>query len=178
MWDLRTGAEVRQFETPKQDTRKIPTDRCVMEFSPDGWNLLVCHLEKKLTTVLWDVEDQKEIHAWPGQALFLPDGTILALQGASAAQFTIEDRSVQETRKLPINTTGMHGIMVSRDGKRLAGVVTKEGGVRVLTVETGETVWAWRPPHFSARSVHLSPDGRYLLTGNTNGTVYVFRLPG
>ena len=175
LWDLQTAQEVRQFQARD---RKPGLDRALIEISPDGRRMLTYYIDRKIpVTTLWDIDYTNELHTWNSRAFFLPTGRILVLEGTSATEYAVDDETPRETGKLPLNTVGLQDFAISKDGKRLAGIVTKEGGVRVLSVDFGATVWHWRPPHFSARVVHLSPDGRYLFAGNSNGTIYVYRLP-
>jgi WD40 repeat protein len=108
---------------------------------------------------------------------FSPDGRTLAV--ADNRTVTLIDLTLPAPAarlKLPLDDRGSGGnlkVTFSADG---TWVVTVGGRtVTVWDAVAGRKVVGWSLPH--AAAVALAPDGRHLAVGNTNGTVWVLRLP-
>ena len=106
---------------------------------------------------------------------FSPDGKTLAVAGGGAV--TLIDLTTPAPAERLRIATDVRGsdlkVFFSPDAAR---VVTVGGGdVRVWDATDGRPAARWSLPH--AASVALAPDGRHVAVGNTNGTVWVLRLP-
>lgn len=168
LWDLRTGEVVRRFNT----SRDFPN----VQVSPDGRHFLATAPPAQL----WDLDRETKLHEWTGStgsAHFLADGRVVVFDGEKASLFAIAGGKAAPAGEYPVNTQDLAGFVVSRDGKRVAGI--RHGKAQVLDLASGDVVWEWRRPWLPSFvcAVHLSPDGRYLFTGQTDGTVYVIHLP-
>jgi WD40 repeat protein len=51
----------------------------------------------------------------------------------------------------------------------------KDNALAVWNAKNGQLLRQWELPG-EFKTVAVSPDGRHIVTGNENGTVYVFRL--
>jgi WD40 repeat protein len=71
--------------------------------------------------------------------------------------------------------SGMLFVQFQPSGDRLL-TVEEQGHVGVWDLSTGACVEDWNVPLTKAYSFALSTDGRYLATGNIDGTVQVFRI--
>ena len=101
------------------------------------------------------------------------DGNELAVGGQNATVVVWE----MATRKLLFTYKcqggPIHAVAFSPDGIHLASVDDKH--LFLWNGRSGEKVREWPSPG-RMRAVTFAPDGRHLLTGNNNGTIYVFRL--
>ncbi|MFO0968454.1 MAG: serine/threonine-protein kinase [Gemmataceae bacterium] len=164
LWDLRTGAIVRSFKRGGYSS---------VDFAPSGRLALI-------GGELWDLEASRKVGSVKTPCHFLPDGRILEL-GGDPAFYNADTSSIRELSKAPLPSVtwiaGARPSALSSNGKRLAAILGAQ--VNVFEVETGALVWSYapEPSHFVIRAVALSADGRYLFTGNSNGTVYIYRLP-
>ncbi|MFO0965179.1 MAG: serine/threonine-protein kinase [Gemmataceae bacterium] len=165
LWDFKSGETLRSFVSPPGDAGRV-------EFAPSG-ALALIHDE------LWDLKDAKKLHAFNAPSFFMPDGRVLSL-GAKPAIFAVSASGVEErgaTSLPPLGGGARPWPTLSANGKRLAAFIEKT--LKVFDVPSGTVVWEYTPDptRFEIRGVHLSPDGRYLFSGNNNGTVYIYRLP-
>jgi WD40 repeat protein/energy-coupling factor transporter ATP-binding protein EcfA2 len=125
-------------------------------FSPDGRTLATSSLDEQI--ILWDVETGTVIRRWQGQkdwvtrVAFTPDGQYLI---SVSGNFFIT--------ALPI-----------------PGLSTKDASVAMWDVATGELVRIFGEPGEGHQgpimSLAISPDGRYAVTGDTNGLMIVWDI--
>ena len=86
-------------------------------------------------------------------------------------------------KKIPILADlGHHALAFSPDGRQLAVVAGGVASVRLCDVDTGRVIRTIALNRLDveggATCVAFDATGRYLITGNNNGTVYVLRLAG
>jgi RNA polymerase sigma factor (sigma-70 family) len=169
LWDTAAGTE----------RLTLPAEATALAFSPDGKRLATGHF----TAIrLWDVATGKELGALRGHAChvhalaFLPDGQTLVsgagndypVRGRINGEIRLWDLTTRRAQVLleSRDTTGrIHGLAVSRDGRRLASAGWDSASVRLWDLSTGKEVAALRPPpsgYPSSSSVVFSPDGKTL----------------
>ena len=156
-------------------------------FSPDGSLLAVSGApsEGEMGIRLWDISQSLPKHlyhldivttAHADAIRFFPDGQRILQTGSNGIFVT--DISGDRPREVfackTIEGFGQHGD-ISPDGTKIAIQIS---GSRLQLLET-ETFSVLREWTFTAPAQpKFAPDGRHLLVGNTNGTVYVLRIGG
>jgi WD40 repeat protein len=132
--------------------------------------------------ILWRVTDkglQQVAFAYlTGSYLrFSPDGKTLAVGDAgSVTLIDLTTPAPAERLRLTLEQRGWgwdQQVLFSADASRVVTVSRRT--VTVWDAADGRKVAEWLLPH--ATAVALAPDHRHLAVGNTNGTVWVLRLP-
>jgi WD40 repeat protein len=152
-----------------------------LAFTPDGQKLVYfTYPDNRL--VFWDIARQREDevlykkdnHTSVGLALS-PDGKqIMAIDGVASekgagASLTVWDaRTSKILRQMPADYQGVYFLKLSADGQRLV-VSTKRWGseLTVYDTSTWKKVATILPPGIGAELAVISPDGAYVLTGNS-----------
>jgi WD40 repeat protein len=112
------------------------------------------------------------------------DGKLVALGGEDGAAYLYDPSSGKEVRKLPGHGDWVTALTYSPDGKLLAAG-TQEGKLFLWEADTGKKRFdvlaqappapkAELPPPNVAASLAFSPDGKQLLLGGSNGSIYAF----
>jgi serine/threonine-protein kinase len=104
---------------------------------------------------------------------FAPDGR-LASAGEDGMIRVWDLSTATQTQSLESRGNKFLSVAWSSDGKRLAGC-TDSGEVKVWQMPGAQLAGTWSLPP-PVTQVVFSPDSKFLLTCNGNGTVYVFRL--
>lgn len=113
-----------------------------------------------------------------GIALFASDGKVVRLDDSPGSLWDVSGEKPIQTSKLPFSPGTPRFAALSRDDSRLTTVADTPPRLTVWDMKSGAEVWKWDvPAPFRVESVVLSPDGRYLITANANGTLYIIRLP-
>ncbi len=157
-------------------------------FSPDGKTLATGGSDKLLR--LYDVETGKEQATLGGAedvirwVAFRPDGRSVAFCGGAKDRlirhWDLEPRA--EKPALRGHTSGVLGCVWRADGQLLASAGVQDGMVRLWGPDA-------RPPQSRALRLFapvqgricclaLTPEGRHLVTGHADGTLWVLRLAG
>lgn len=179
LWDAKTGKELVEFKEHK-------TKILDLTFSPDGKFLASSGADGAV--VLWDVSGRKELAKWQAFSdhaecvAFAPNGKTLAAGGwpGGAKKPSIRFWDVAERKEAGEFRTVLSPVKClaySRDGKKLvAGGTTEE--LEILDLEKKDW-WAYKIGRWHAimESLALSPDGKTLVTGNSDGTVGVWDMP-
>lgn len=180
LWDAINQRELRTWN-PKSDGRF-----CDIEFSPDS-TLLAVFSHESNSLQLWDVESGKSIVTlgdysygiW--SVAFSPNGRLLAVGTMNRAQiWEIESGKSMQILRLPDEYEYVLDLAFSPSGDMLAstgGVFprtnphTKSWQIRFWQVESGQLIHT-QPVGIYESSLAFSPNGRMLLTGNSeDGTV-------
>jgi WD40 repeat protein/serine/threonine protein kinase len=176
LWDVTSGKEAAAVP------RHTGLVRCVA-FSHDGTLLAsggddgsVC-VEDRTSGALRKLRAPSAVN----QVLFSPDGrTLAAVSDAPEAAVRLWELESGRETTWRGHTGHVTGMAVSPTAPLLA-TCGADGTVRFWALGVGEPkVRTIGPGHFggAVRSVAFTPDGRYLLTANANGTVYALRCPG
>jgi WD40 repeat protein len=160
-------------------------DGCV-SFSPDNKTLATGGPDKILR--LWDAETGKEqatltgaedVIRWVG---FQPAGRSVAFSGAPQDHLIHHWGLAPRAEKpaLSGHTSGVLSAAWRADGKMLVSAGLEDGTVRLWDPDANpprcQTIVLFPPGQGSLRSIALTPEGRYLATGNSDGTISVLRL--
>ncbi|MGA2617534.1 MAG: WD40 repeat domain-containing protein [Thermoguttaceae bacterium] len=76
--------------------------------------------------------------------------------------------------------TMVRAVLFTKDGKRLItaeGTPYAAGGVKIFDLPGGQAAMNFQEPKGAVRSLDLSPDGKLLAGGCTDGAAYVWSLP-
>jgi WD40 repeat protein/tRNA A-37 threonylcarbamoyl transferase component Bud32 len=187
LWDVATGKELRQFEGHRNDVLAIA-------FSPDGRLALSAGWDQ--TVRLWEVATGKEVRRFKGHTAlvygvaFSPDGT-QALSGGADQHLRLWD--VQSGRALLSlrHPTGIGGVAFTPDGRRAlsgSGACLADDGsdylsadfdcrVRLWDLATGKELQRFEGHTGAVWNVDCSADGRYALSGSSDGTLRLWKLP-
>jgi WD40 repeat protein/tRNA A-37 threonylcarbamoyl transferase component Bud32 len=173
LWDVQTGRELHSLQGHTDFVNAIA-------FSPDG-KVLATGGEKGAIR-LWDTASGQEKRILEGHrdmirdVAFRPDGRVLAsVSDDSTARLwdVAAGKSLQELRTNRVQDAPAF----SPDGQTLA-TACLDGKIHMWDAYTGAAgrVLTLGPAGGSIMSIVFTPDGRHLVTGNYNGTLYVLRL--
>jgi WD40 repeat protein len=175
VWDAATGQPAGG--ALRGHTQEVQS----LALSHDGTQLLsgAGGADRRDCTVrLWDLVDHKESKRFEGHkapvtsVAFAPDGKWFA--SASHGQMILWDPGAtpgKGRRVLPTRGTRALAFVGERQ------VVTAENDRKLIVCGLeGEVISARLMPHL-VNGLALSADGKHLATANSNGTVYILRLP-
>jgi serine/threonine-protein kinase len=181
MWDLETGRELRRLEGHTAGVY------CVA-WSPDGRFVLSGSEDR--TVRLWDAATGREIRKLTGMTrnvesvAFSPDGRLALAGGQDGVGRLWEVETGRELRRLIGHQGIIAGVAFVPGGSRALTVspsperVSGDGTMRLWDLETGrEVARVVSPGGTGFWSVVLPPDGLRAITGGTDGSIRMWRLP-
>jgi RNA polymerase sigma factor (sigma-70 family) len=148
-------------------------------FTPDSKHVLV--IDPDHTLRLYEVDSGKEVRRFEGHAEPVTDVAISAdgRRGLSCG----DDKTLRlwdleagkELRRLKDPEGGLHGVAFCPDGRR--AVSAGDRTVRLWDLTTGQELHRFDGHEGAVICVAVSPDGRYALSGSSDHTVRLWRLP-
>jgi WD40 repeat protein len=154
-----------------------------LSLSPDGRFLAVGRVGFGIT--VWDVADRRRLvnlaaTPWQHSLSFSDDGNTLASQEGLRTVKTWDLRTCAEQFRIDSEKDrDISALALSPDGRMLAIAtrrLSRNSFVELVEVPTRKRLARLRPPH-GAASVAFSPDGKLLAVGDTDNTVWVWKLP-
>jgi serine/threonine protein kinase len=185
VWDVATGQRVRTW-----DTSSDPVNR--LTFSADGNRIFgKTSGVRQGTMCVFDLTTGKALakmrgpfgNAGTGGVTAPPDGRSLLFGGTGGVMLWDIERGVQLRRFPHTGTTWCLALcgpnrIVTSGGRQVPGAEAWElCDVRVWDLETGKLERRLEGNERIVSSLAASADGRYVLSGNPNGTVLLWELP-
>ncbi|TFV91549.1 hypothetical protein E4P40_05845 [Blastococcus sp. CT_GayMR20] len=192
--DTRTREVVAELELPAnavadQDAQELPpTFVWCAGWTPDGSTLLLCASEgtaleptrgylEAVDTATWEFDDDQIEYGGAAQSIETsPDGRLLAVTSASAAEIVLLDaETFRVDRKLSLAADDRGGdLSFSRDGRLLASGGSF-GLLYVFDTATWDAEWGPAAVHDTGvLQVEWLDDGRTVATSGIDGTVSLF----
>jgi WD40 repeat protein len=187
LWDVAGTSAKERSTVHLKDPKALPQS---LSFTPDGKTLGALAADRKL--YLWNVSAGQPVERGPPlmdvsdlpQAFdFSPDGRSLGVLGSKDMTATLLDWTPPRTQVRKVLGGVNSGLTVytaafAPDGKSLAIAGQGSETIQVHDLANRKKPRTWTLPG-PVLSVAFSSDGRHLVTGNGNGTVFVLRLaPG
>jgi serine/threonine-protein kinase len=172
IWDVVTGQELARLEGHLNWVTSVA-------YSPNGQTLASADWDG--TVRLWDVPLRTQLVSKPPKTFqgnwvaFAPDEKSLATGNRSGA-VQIWDISSGAKRTTFTPHTAWCVCTYSPDGKVLA-TAGYDGRAVLWHASTTDHIKEWRLRGGFSLRVAYAADGKHLAIGNTNGTVYILRLP-
>ena len=184
LWDLDSGDEVSRFENSGS----------VIIFHPDGQTALGSTLDDSLA--LWDLASGEVMRRFEGHTLHVndlllsPDGeTVYSTSGDSTVRAWRFATGEMIATYQPFAEEATNALAISPDGSRLLvgndyfsaysmGYQRFITGARIAVLDTGtgETLMDLEGHTGGVKSIDLSPDGRYALSGSDDRTLRLWDL--
>jgi serine/threonine protein kinase len=178
LWDL-TGPQPREQAVLKGHTDSVKA----VAFSPDGKTIVSAGQDG--TAHLWNVakrwpKEQATLRLCTGHArtlAFSPDSQFLALGSIdqTVRLWDLTEAEPAERVVLKGHLGVIRLVMSPLEGKTLLSIDDR-GLVILWDVASGTTIRVWQLPKIMLCGITATLDGRYLATGNSDGSVGVFRL--
>ncbi|MGW8250937.1 MAG: WD40 repeat domain-containing protein, partial [Anaerolineales bacterium] len=172
VWDATSGQKL--INTPV-----YPRGITRYQYSPDSMYLAVAEGEDFPEIHLLDANSYQEISSWAAHAkwindlAFSPDGTRLASTSGDMTVKLWQVPTGEELLTLRGHTASVGDIVFSQDGARLA-TTSYDGTIKVWDAFAGQNLLTLLE---NAWMLTLSPDGKYLASGDiNNGLVRVYLL--
>jgi WD40 repeat protein len=150
-----------------EELKRLAMGGTRLAFSPNGRRLASA-------TAIHDVSTGRQLVALEGlgDIAFSPDGKWLASGVANGVR--LAEATKGQLRQTLVPRGG--GFCFSPNGQMLAWTTLDRRGLHVVRLPTGHVLLESKLPG-PIQALAFAPDSRHLAVGNSNGTVYVLRLP-
>ena len=168
VWNARNGRRLVLFRAPAVSALAV---------SPDGRRVLTVHQNGKAR--IWNVARPRKPVVLPASgltnAVFASDGTTIAAAGAKGtiSFFDLSGRTVRRFRA-PAGLEEVGPLSFATAGDRIVVAEIPEGVVVVLDAVTGDELVRLAEPLLRAVGVAFSPDGKRVVTAETDGIARVW----
>jgi len=174
IWDARTGRSVRT----------LPGEARAVSFSPDGRRIATT---RGSVVQVWNVATGRRVYGVTindscrtlelrcpvTQAVFSPDGSMLAVGSADGTARILEARTGRQRLLLAGYQEALLNVAFSHDGRRLA-TAGLDGTVKVWDALNGAELMRLDPATQPMADVDISPDGHRIVTAGWDGYVRVW----
>ena len=180
LWDLKTGVQLRQ----------LGGYASVLAFSPDGKMILSAE-DNELR--LWDVTtgavrrifrgytaNAQIVGITPNGSTLVSIGTVKGRDGYDEDEITLwgllSGKKLHSLRGASYAVAISNSTRVSPDGRLIASA-TGEGATNISLwdVRTGVKIRSFKGDN-TIHALNFSPDGKYLASGGSNGTIYLWDI--
>jgi WD40 repeat protein/predicted Ser/Thr protein kinase len=191
LWDVATGKVVHIFECNGKEFWRTSLSQSI---SPDGSKAMVAGGSDHQVHV-YDLKTGKEIDrldhgAFVRAVAYSPDGQ-QALSGSWDKTMCLWDITARKKiRTFPTHGTVVNAVAFANngrwaiaatggfaDGNRFVKTGGKDCAIHVYDTATGEKLQEFTGHAWDVVSVAVSSDNRYLLSGSTDGTIRLWRMP-
>ena len=176
-WHLRTGKEVRRYDSPVWVES--------LALSSDGRRLLASGLQSEIR--LWDTNSGKELRVFSGHSrrgvpyvAFLPDGDRFVSGGGDGKILLWDLKTGQQIRKALGHEKGISTMDVSPDGKLAVcalggkprgGDYDQTFSIRLIDLRSMKAIRRLTGHEEAVDAVAFSPDGKRILSGGWDKTL-------
>lgn len=177
-WDLTTGQE--QIISIRNSDSDYHASHITIAVSPNGKTLVTGHADG--SAQVWDAVTGRKLQTLTGDedlgfatVAISSDGKTL-VKGMSHGGLEFWDlQTAQGIRILKTEEHGVSGVAIDADSQTVATVALGSNEIKLWDMQTGQQLRTLKPEN-PLNSIAISPDNRWLVGGNRDGTVTLWNL--